>query len=217
MKTTLASLFSVLTLPLARAQAPSGTYSYDISADTGGPLLWNVTGVELFDPLIATVDRQDSWGTLWSSHWPIGQLRGDGTNTFVRAWFQNSSWEQQFFPFGGIALFQTGSLDLTLDTNSFALSGTQTLREKRVEISFFHRTLLSSSNETSEVSFPLTDGNDGHWNLQLNLTPWGSYIRGDATITFANDETQRFCVMVKYPSLSAQSNFPTPVRFFDLV
>jgi len=50
MKTTsFVGLLAVLTFNLARAQAPSGTFSYDITADTG-PLLWNVTGVELFDP-----------------------------------------------------------------------------------------------------------------------------------------------------------------------
>src|SRR5438132_7596764 len=181
MKTKLLTLVALLTLTLARAQVPEGSLSFDINAENG-PLLWNVTGVELFDPPLATIDYQDSWGTLWAGRWPIARIWGDGTNTTVRAWVQDSWWDTSFFPFGGIAVFQTSSLDLTVDTESLALTGTQTIKEKRVEIHYFFRHFLSSSNETTDVSFPLTDGNDGSWNLQLNLTPFGTYLRGDATI-----------------------------------
>src|SRR5437879_3678459 len=109
----------LLTVQFARAQAPDGTFSFDFTADNG-PLLWNVTGVELFDPPMTTVDHQDSFGILWSNRWPVGRIFGDGTNTFVRAAFRNFSWEQQGPGWGGIGVFQFGSLDLTLDTSGLA-------------------------------------------------------------------------------------------------
>src|SRR2546423_507947 len=194
MKTrSLGLLVLLLAFQVARAQSPSGTLSYDIDG-SNGPLLWNSTGVELFDPPVATVDHQDSFGILWANRWPVGRISGDTTNTYVRAWFRDSFWEQQYFPYGGIAVFQTESLNLTVDPDALALAGTQTISEKRVEFSFFFRHFLSSSNDTTDVSFPLTDGNDGHWNLELNLTAFGNYVRGSATITFANAETQQFRV-----------------------
>src|SRR5436190_11876731 len=139
MKTTsLVGLLVTLTFTAVRAQAqaPSGSFSFDITADTG-PLLWNVTGVQLFDPPMAAVDHQDGFGTLWANHWPIGRLWGDGSNTLVRASFRQSTWEQRNYPFGGIVDLQSGFLDLTLDPEALALSGTQTLKEQRIEYRFW--------------------------------------------------------------------------------
>lgn len=207
-------LLTVLSFVSVRAQAPNGSFSYDITADTG-PLLWNVTGVQLFDPPMATVDHQDGWGTLWANHWPIGRLCGNGSNTTVRASFRQSTWEQRYFPFGGIVDFQCGSLDLTLDPEALALNGTQNLKEQRIEYHFWSRHLLDSTNSTNDVSFPLTDGNDGHWNLQLNLTANGNYVRGDATITFANAETQRFWVNGKTSSSTGETKLLLTSGWFD--
>jgi len=206
MKTTsFVGLLAVLTFNLARAQAPSGTFSYDITADTG-PLLWNVTGVELFDPPMVTVDHQDAWGILWASnHWPIGRLYGNGSNTTVRALFIQSTWEQHYYPFGGIVELQKGSLNLTLDPEALALNGTQSLKEQRIEYGFWRRHTLESTNSTTDASFPLTDGNDGSWNLPINLIASGNYVRGDATITFANAETQRFRVNGKTSSFTGET------------
>jgi len=120
----------------------------------------------------------------------------------VRAWIYDSWWDETYFPFGGRATSRTVSLNLTLDTNTLALAGTQVIRERQVEISFFHRHTISSTNDQSEVSFPLVDGNDGHWNLELNLTPHGSYLSGDAKITYANGEMQQFRANGRYSFFS---------------
>jgi hypothetical protein len=215
MKTTsLIGLLATLTFTLARAQAPSGSFSYDIAADTG-PLLWNITGVQLFDPPMATVAHQDGWGILWSNRWPIGRLYGDGSNTFVRASFHQSTWEQRYYPFGGIVDIQSGFLDLALDSSALALSGTQMLHQQRIQFGFWRRHVLDSTNETSDVSFPLTDGNDGSWNLQLNLTASGNFVRGDATITFANAETQGFRVNGKTSSFTGETKLLLTGSSFD--
>src|SRR2546430_17232113 len=115
MKTSLLTLLVASAISLARAQAPSGTNSFDINADTG-PLLWNFKGVDLFDPPLATVDFQNSWGTLWSNHWAVGQVWGDGNTTRVRAGLNDWWWDQTFYPYGGIAEFRLSLLNLTLDT-----------------------------------------------------------------------------------------------------
>jgi hypothetical protein len=215
MKTTsFVGLLGLLTVTLARGQAPSGSFSFDITADTG-PLLWNVTGVQLFDPPIETVDHQDGWGILWANHWPIGRLSGNGTNITVRSSFRQSTWEQRYFPFGGIVDLESGFLDLTLDAGALALNGTQTLKEQRIEYGFWRRRILDGTNETSDVSFPLTDGNEGDWNLQLNLTAFANYARGDATITFANGETQHFRVNGKTSSFTGETRLLLTSGGFD--
>ena len=199
MKTYLLSLISALALSVARAQVPEGVYSYDISAETG-PALWNLAGTELFDPLLVTVDRQDGWGRLWADNSIVGQVWGNSITNRVKARVSDSWWDQLYFPFGGIAIFQTACLDLGLDSTSLSLTGAQVLRECEVEIKLFRKRIISSTTDSTDVSFPLTEGNDGSWNLELDLTPFGNYLRGTATITFANGETQQFRVNGKYYS-----------------
>jgi hypothetical protein len=201
MKTLLLSLLTAGLVLSARAQAPEGTFSYDFAADSGGAL-WNFTGIELFDPSLATVDRQDGWGDLWSNGDWIGSVYGDGRSVRVRATIFDSWWEETYYPWGGKAVFQNSSLNLTLDTNALALAGTQVLRERVVDYGRFFRHTLSNTTDRSDVSFALPEGNDGHWNLQLTLTPHGTYLSGDAVVTFANGETQEFHVSGKYSSFS---------------
>src|SRR5205823_2813984 len=179
-----------------------------------GPLLWNFKGVDLFDPPLATVDFQDSWGTLWSNNWAVGQVWGDGNTVRVRARLRDWSWDQSYFPYQ-VAIFRSASLNLTLDTNVLALTGTQSITERSVVYGYYFGHTISYSNDTSDVTFPLPDGNDGHWNLELNLAPVGNYERGTATITFANDETQNFRVNGRYSPFSGTTRLLLTGTFFD--
>ena len=204
MKKNLILLLGVFWLGICAAEEPQGDYSYDFSADNGSAL-WNVLGDYSTDFLSFTIDDQDGWGQLWSGDTYLGYITGNGRSTRLKLFVSNSDSAPDPNGPGTIRTDTQGFLSLRVDTNTFSLTGTEYVIERRKEFFPFFFTFLDGDTHQESVRLPLSDGNDGHWDLALNITTNGNWLSGNATITFANGATMDFSVRGLYKPFTDKS------------
>jgi hypothetical protein len=197
MKKNLTLLLGIFWLGVCSADEPLGNYSYDFSADNGS-VLWNVLGDYSTDFLHFTIDDQDGWGQLWSGDTYLGYITGNGRATRLKLFVRNSDSAPNSDGSGTIRTDTQGFLSLKVDTNTFSLIGTEYVTQRRKGFFPFFFNFLGGDSHQDSVSLPLSDGNDGHWNLSLTITNSGNWLKGDATITFANGATMDFSVRGLY-------------------
>jgi hypothetical protein len=202
MKTRLLALFSIMWLGICLADVPQGTYTYSFSAGSGGPLLWSLIGDYSGDSVSFSIDTQDGRGGLWSSNRFMGFVSGTLSSTRARLWLQQRTWQGDPYAPGSVRTDSFHFLNLKVDTNFFTLSGSDYFFEK--QRGFFPFSFWFDSQKQS-VIFPLPNGNDGSWSLELDLTANVDMLTGTATITYVNGTTATFNVRGRHSPITDMS------------
>jgi hypothetical protein len=190
MKTFLAAFITFSIVGVSFADEPQGPLSYDFSVASGAPL-WDFAGQYASDTASFTIDQQSGWGTLQANDRFIGFVSGNNIKPRLTMAFRTSTWAGEPFSPGSVRTETAQLLTLKLDPATLTLVGKDTMIQKQRGYDPF--TFAVGASRTN-VTFPLTDGNDGHWNLSLNLLPLGNYLNGDATVNFADGSSGTFIV-----------------------
>jgi hypothetical protein len=207
----------------ALGQAPSGTFQYAFSTNSG-VALWNFSGTYLAPYYLNTNDtlqlQQDGRGKIIGTYQAAyqmggqnlyyvvgaeGSVRNVGTNINIRLASSIFLAQSSLSYLEEIGIRRQDRLLLVFDPATRTLPGTDRVTNTRqhvvVDPSFFgssHTENLGTFSYTQAATLAVPEQSDGSWTLKLDLVPTGNKLFGTADILFPNGEIFEFQLMGNY-------------------